>query len=286
MAQNVIIGVPSWTGELVFSGGAWQTAYPLANLARLPIARVARSVDAATSSTKFTATLAKSRPIRCLALVRHNLSLAGRFRLRLHADAALLTTVFDTGWLDVWPVVYPLDQCNWFDDFLWSGKYTEEQIAGYVWTRPLWLAQEVPARGLTLELDDPANPSGFVEIGRIEIAQGWQPSVNIAHGAEFGWRFRSLVSEALGGVRYIERREKPRQVRASIGWLKRDEALVRAFEWQRQSDLDQPFLWFPRPDQPVHWLRETFLARLTDPGPMAWVAHDRHALPIALEEVL
>jgi hypothetical protein len=287
--QNAVIGFPRWTDRAVFSagGGAFQAGYPVGNLAELPLSRAARTATAAPADARFQAILDKPRAMRLLALVNHNGSLDGQFRIRLYADQTLAEpAVFDSGWLAFWPPVYPSQTLEWEDDQWWSGQYSTEEIAGYRATRPIWLDRLYLAQGLRVEIRDPGNPDGFFQCGLFEIAQGWRVGVNFQIGAEHGFRARSQALEALGGVRYFDRREKPRVFSGSIDYLPRDEALARAFEHQRQSDLDRPFLWLPDPDATIHLLRQCWLARNAELGLMRYASFDRDSATLKFEEVL
>jgi hypothetical protein len=286
MATNAIFGFPRHTPDVTWSGGSWETDYPRTNLGTLPLARVARSTDATTASTQVVGTFSRDRPLSLIGIVRHNLSAAATYRLRVYGDAGLSTLVYDSTATDVWPAVYPSETLEWEDDRWWDGKYTDEEIEGYTWTRPIWLGQVYLARAFLLEIFDTANPDGYVEIGLLEVSEGRPVSVNLGYGYQEGWRFRSTGVEAIGGARYFDRRDKPRTVRGEINYLGRNEAMARFFEMQRQQDLDVPLLYFPFPDETVHWLRTAFLATLDDPGPIAYTAKSRNSVPIALREML
>jgi len=289
MAQNAVIGFPRWTEKAVFQadGGSYAAGYPVTNLGGLPLSKVARSASAAVTDTRFLAVLDKLRPVRLVAMVNHNASLDGRFRLRLYGDRfAAAPAIYDSGQLPFWPSVYPPSSVEWEDDQWWSGQYSTEEIAGYRATRPLLLDRIHLAHAIRLEVMDPTNPDGFFQCGLFEIAQGWRIGVNFAVSAEHGFRARSQSLEALGGVKYFDRREKPRLFTGSIDYLPRDEALARAFEHQRQTDLDQPFLWLPDPDATVHLLRQCWLARNASLGMMRYASVDRDGVPLIFEEVL
>lgn len=286
MAQNAIFGWPRWTPDITWSGGSWSASWPVSNVGSLPLARVARSSNTTLAATQIIGTLSRDRPLQLFGLVRHNLTAAARYRLRLYGDAARTILLLDTNWLAVWPEVYPYGTLEWEDDAWWTGTYSDSDLAGYTWTRPLWLGQLLLARAFLLEFDDTANVAGYVEIGMVEVAQGWQPSLNMAYGYQTGWRSRSPSVEALGGAKYFDRRDKPRIVRGDLTRLPRDEAMARGFEMQRVQDADQPLLWFPFPDEPFHWVRDAMLARLVDPGLLGFPFYNRMTFPFSLEEVL
>lgn len=284
--ERAVVGWPRLTSVVTLTSGSWNATYPRDNMKVLPLARVARSTDATLASTQVIGTFDRDRPVRLFALVRHNLSISAKYRLRLYQDAARTILLLDTGWVDVWPEVYPSGQLEWEDDQWWTGKYSEDEIAGYTWTRPIWLGQIYLSRAFLLEIDDTTNAAGCVELGLLEIAQGYQVTYNVAYGYQEGWRPRSTAVEALGGGRYFDRRDKPRVARGEIKYLPRDEVMGRWFELVRQQDVDQPFLWFPFPDETIHWLRTCMLARLVDPGLIAYSVYARGDVNFALEEVL
>lgn len=286
MSEKAVIGFPRLTSRATFSGGSWAAAYPVGNLGILPLAQVARSTNLAAASTIFTATFDRESMVRMLGLVRHNLSTEAKIRIRIFEDVAKTILLADTGTVDVWPEVYPPSELEWEADNFWSGRYSAEEMADYAPTRPFLFEDLYLCRAIEVAITDPTNPAGYVEMGLFEVATGWQVGANYDFGAEYGFRFRSEMTEALGGVRYFERRDKPRVFSGSISYLRRDEALGRGFEMLRRHDIDEPFLWLPNPAEPLHWLRLCFLARNVNPGLLASTFVGRERFPISLEEVL
>lgn len=53
-------------------------------------------------------------------------------------------------------------------------------------------------RYIKFEIDDAANPDGYLEIGRILISKAWQPSINMKYGASFGFNDDSKHKRSLG----------------------------------------------------------------------------------------
>jgi hypothetical protein len=281
-----IIGFTRWTDSVGYSGGSWDDEYPASNLTLLPLSRVARTTGRGLADTKVVGTFARGRPVRLFGIVRHNLTLDAEYRLRLYEDIERTVQIFDSTWREVWPRVYTDEQLEWEDDQWWSGRYSNDEIAGYNWTAPIWLEDLYFPASFLLEFNDQANPAGYIEIGLLEIAQGWQLGVNYAVGANVGLKHRTLESEALGGVKYFERRDAPRRFDGLINYLPHDEAMTKAFEHQRQLGIDLPFLWFPTPDNPLHWVRNSFLARNVEPKLITLAHQKRDLVPVAFEEVL
>ncbi len=289
LTTNGVIGFPRWTSFATFSSsGSFNASYPVTNLGVLPLSRVARTSTAATANTTFTAIMDKPRPIQLIALINHNATLDATYRVRLWADVAKTQLLYDSGTGNkFWPQVYDSDLLEWESDQWWSGQYSTEEIAGYRATLPIILPQVYSAYAIQVDVVDTANPDGYFQIGFMEIAQVWQVGVNFQPGAQYGFRARTQTIEALGGVKYFDRRDKPRQFIGSIDFLDRDEAKAKAFEHQRQLDLDLPFLWIPDPSETLNLLRDCIFARNIDLGLLAYAQPtDSDSVPFKFEEVL
>lgn len=285
-ATNAVFGYPRWTELVTFSGGSWSTTYPVTNLGEMPLAKIARSSDCVVTSTKFQGVLSRSVPARLFALVRHSISVAGQYRLTLYSDDALANAVYSGSWTDVWPVAYDMDDVEWEDDYWWSGQYSSLERADRTWITPIWLDRAYSVRSFLLEISDPLNVNSVIDIGLFEVAQGWQVSVDIALPFDVGFEYRTLVEPTLGGSEVFEPRNKPRVNRGELAYLPRDEAFSKAFEMMAQHDLHVPLLFFPHPDEPKHWLRTTYLARINDPGLMSYANPMRNRVPISLKEII
>lgn len=284
--DKAIVGWPRWTAKATFSGGSWVAAYPLSNLGALPLARVARSTNLLATSTTFTITLDRQRNVRVLALVRHNLTVTATLRVRIWSDTAQTTLTYDSGINQAWLPVFSTGSLDWEDDQWWSGTYSQDALPGNFWTLPILLDGLKLATKIQVDIVDSANTAGYIEIGMCEVAQGWELSVNPEFGAEEGYRIRTQEQEALGGVKYYERRDKPRVWRGNVAMMPRDEALIQGLELTKQADIDLPFLWVPYPGDTPYLIRTAFLARNTNPGLIAYAAADRSTVPLAFEEVL
>jgi hypothetical protein len=294
--ERAIIGWPSARAQAVFStaaGGSWRAAWPLANMKVLPMSLVARSTTAAAVDTRFQVSFASPTPVQMLGLIGHNCSIAATMRYRLYGDSAMTELLHDTGDVEVWPRVYPFGTLDWYDPRWWNGKWSAAQIAQYNACTPLWLARRYRVKAIDVTIIDPANPDGYVQIGLFEPAEGWQFSTNPDVGAEYGFRARSKVVEALGGTEDYARFAAPRDWTGQISYLERNEALARGFDFIRDADLTEPFIWMPRPANPddprakEHLLRTCFFARNVEMPRFRYVTPLTHdSMTLNLKEVL
>lgn len=283
---NCMIGFPNRIDAATLSGGAWAATLPRANLQNRTLGKVARSSDATTASTQFDADLGAAKTIRMLALVNHNCSLAAQVRVRGASDAAFTAQVYDSGWADVWPTVYPSGSLDWEEDNWWGGKYTDEQRAGYTATCVHVLAANALARYWRVEISDTSNAAGYVQIGRIFIGPAWQVKNNPSYGAAIGWQTDTQAQRALGGAEYFQWRTPYRVDSFTLEHMSVDEGLANAFEIQRRAGIDAEVLWVFDPNDTVHALRRRYLGRLQKLDPIRYPYFNAAATAFEIKELL
>lgn len=283
---NVMLGFPNRIDAATLSGGSWQATLPLSNLQTRTLGKVARSSNALAASTKFDIDLGAEKNIRVLSLVNHNLSLAATCKIVAAATADFASPIYDSGNIEVWPVVYPADALDWEEDNWWDGKYTAEQREGYTWTAVHILQSNILARYWRVEITDSGNAAGYVQIGRVFIGPAWQPETNMSWGLALGWQTDTELQQARSGALYFSRRTPRRVTRFSLENMTEDEALANAFELQRRAGIDAEVLYIFDPDDTVHALRRRFLARMRELSPIENPYPNGHQTPVQIEELL
>jgi hypothetical protein len=258
------------TSSFTLSGGSWNASYPETNLQLLPLSRVARTTNATTPNTSIIATSATPKQAGIVALARHNMSLSATIRVLVWSDAAMSTLVYDSSYINVW-----------------AGSVTATDIAGSICT---WFhrfaAVGTTVGAIRLDINDTGNTDGYVQAGYLEIASVFEVTYNPDWGMNYGFRWRSQTTEAIGGALYVDRRAKPRVVKGVFKYSPRDEAMAKHFERERQLDLDQPILFVPFPGETTHLNRTVMLARQVDAGLAALTVMGFDSVPFALEEII
>lgn len=284
---NAILAFGNRIDSATLSGGSWLSTLPLANLKDRRLGAVARSSNADLASTKFDIDLTGARRLRIIALVRHNFSLAAQYRITLSAAADFSSPVHDSGWVDVWPIIYPSGTLPWGSPSWWTGRPSIEEIESYSnRTLACILPRSLNARYVRVEISDPDNSLGYVELGRVFLADGWQPVRNMVYGASLAWEDKSDVQEALSLAEFFGERPQYRVARIAFENMTEDEAMATAFEIQRQVGVTREVFFVWNPADTVHALRRQFLARLRtlsaieNPGPDRWRA------PFEIKELL
>lgn len=252
----------------VLSGGSWTDGLPLNNLRTRKQARVARSTSASPTATQFIIDLGSTKVWRILALVAHQISLDGRWRLTASNDPAVSSPAYDSGWMKAWPRVYETSALEWEDDNFWSGQYTLDEIRGMNATlshRPPNLRSE---RYVKIEIDDVTNVDSFVQIGRLFIANGWSPSSGILVGATFGFTDDSEVQRSWSGAEVFAEKRRRREAVIEIAPLEEAESYGKALEMMRQAGVTGEVFFQWSGTDTTRALQRQFLGRLQRLSPI------------------
>jgi hypothetical protein len=274
---NCLFGFPRMTPYYTAAGGSWNATYPVANLLSLPLSRVARSTNALVASTVIDLTSSPAQSATTVSLARHNLSGNAQIRVNCWADAARTTPTFVGGYEDVWPTALK--------------TMTAAERANAVWT---WFkrfsATPITCGAIRLEISDAANAAGYVQAGFAEVCQHFETRWNFEWGMNWGFTFRSQVTEAIGGAQYVDRRAKPRIARGNFPFVTRDQSQTKFWEMWRQLDLADPLLFVPLYDEPTHYPRTAMLAQQLDAGPARMAMRGAGTLidsvPFSLREII
>lgn len=284
--SNAIVGFPRWTAEATFSATSVDAKYPAANLGTLPLSYPWRSASGALSGVSITATMPKLRKVGLVVIGRHNLSITATARVRVYRDIAKTVLVYDSGAFRVWPAVFTEDQVDWDGGRWWDRTYADDEVAGYPWYRPILVPGEEYAMAVQVDINDPDNTYGYLQISLLEVAAALQFPINFAYGAQYGYRGRTEAQESDGGTIQRRRRQKPRKFVGAIQYVSRDVALGSFLEMRRQLDIDLPFFWWPDPTDTVHGLRNAYMAHFTELDLQTYAALDLDGVPFANEEEL
>ncbi len=276
---------PDRCESATLSAGAWRTFLPVKNLKSVPLGVVARTTNAALSSTEVRLDLGISRAIGVLVLCNHNLSSVAKYRVQGSTVSDFTSAVHDSGWLDAWPSLWPTEALDWEDDRWWDGKITEEERAGYT-ANLIHTLPESYARYWRLLIDDTTNADGYIQAGRLILAQAWQPSVNMDWGNKLGYETDTQSETTLSGARYFDSRPQRRLFSCQLSWLNDDEAYGRILEMMRACGLNRELFVLTDPDDSVNSIRRNFLATFRQLNAIESPYLNAHSIALEFTEVL
>lgn len=289
---NCLICWPNHAEDATVSGGSWLPALPLNNIKSRFKSQVARSTNLAEASLVINADLGKNRYITSLALVGHNMSTTATARIRFWSDAEMTACVYDSGYVEVWPRWYDTLQLRWGDDNFWSGRISKSQLKSL---SPIFLhvplnssfsatAQSVRAVSFDIKNDD--NTDGFVQIGRLYIAEDWTPALNMSYGATIAWNDPSIVDTSLDGTEYYEERPKFRTITFTLDNMKYNEGINKALLMTLERGVTKDFLFVFDPSNQQLLQQRSFVGRLSQLSQLEHPTFGRTSMAFALKEVI
>lgn len=280
---NIKIAFPDVSKNCVLSAGAWAPGYPQTNL-QTPLLDVpARTQDLTLASTKIQGEQNQFVEVGAVALCAHNLSPTAKYRVTLSRSPGLGDIFYQSDWADVWEPSF--QGVPFVDIHFWTGRPTLSDLAGYRANLVHWLPGVVLAKSWLIELDDRANPAGYIQIGRTYLGSVFSPIYNYSYGASFGTESRTQLDEADSGAKTSARRIARRSFTAKLDWLSKNEEM-RWLDIQRVMDVDEPLIFSRDPDDTFNSFRSTFLATFAQLDKIEHPYPNTHAVPVNFLEVL
>jgi hypothetical protein len=283
-----MLGFPNVGDSATLTGGSWTSALPLSNLQIRQLGKVARSTNATLASTQFDVNFSTNpQNINVINLTNHSISVYGTYRIRIWSDVGMTNLKYDSGFQNVYPVVYPYGYLEWENNGFWRGSYTTAQLVGYTSSLNHILDKNYLATYMRIEINDTTNPAGYISIGRLFTAPTWQPVVNAQFGsASLGWESPTQVQAAISGAEYFQRRTPYRVAKFTFDILTVDESFAQAFEMFRQAGLDGEVLFIQNPNDTIHAIRTRFLGRLRTLSPIEYPNYGMNKAAYDLKELL
>lgn len=284
-STNALIGFNNQADNGSFSNGSWIPSLSLANLQQRQLGVVARTTGLSPAATMFDFNAGLGKLIRCVAIVNHNFNLDSQIRIRGSQDNSFATWDVDTGYKDVWPVVYPFgsvpyEAANW-----WDRRYSPNDIAGYTPTYIIDLGASYRSQYWRVEVSDPNNPAGYVQLGRSFFGQAWQLAINILAGAGLGWETTTKSQKALSGAQFFAKRTPYRVLRFNT-LHSDDDGLSQKFEIDRLMGLDGEVVISMNPQDTVHKLRRQFVGHMRALNPLMFPYYQTTQSAWEIEELV
>lgn len=291
---NAVLGFRNWLtpdpayATVATTGGLWLPDLPFANAIRPGLAEIARSADANPQHTRRWLDLGTTRDTRLVAFVAPKASRLARFRARCFEtwQDEGSTLLGDTGWIELYPVIYPVGTLpTWHVSFV-DGRLAEEEASLYPVHLYHVFQASVVGRYWLIEIDDGGGGSAHVDLPYVMLTPGWQLGINMAYGASLGWEDRSIAEESWGGAEYFEVLDGRRVVRFQIDRMADDEALAWGFDLMRRQGTHGEVFFAWDPDDVAHRHRRAFYGRLRRLSPVEAAAFGFSSLSFEIAEII
>jgi hypothetical protein len=274
--SNVLIGFGNRANNITFASGygSWMTSLPKENLRYPILGRIARSTDATLNNTKFGFNMGVGYDIRVLALCSHNLSASALVRITAYGtDSSYTTSIFDSGWVAVWGNVFTSGLTG-FDDTTPGGSLPHGYSFDAVHSDKIWYAghfnwnyiynftSNVNSQYWRVEINDTTNTNGYIDIGRLFIGGGWEPTYNFDFGQGVGWDTNTTVQYSKGGAPYFDVKKPTRKAKFTLSHSSQIEAMQVIHTLVGIHGLDKELIYIQDREQTQDIHRTAFLGRL------------------------
>jgi hypothetical protein len=187
--------------------------------------------------------------VEALALVAHNFSDDAMLRLRLAHSAVDVTAApgYDSGEVSAWPL---------------SGKPTETDWQSFI---SLIIAENGTAyRYGRIDILDPANTDGYVQVGRLFVGPAFVPEINVDLNPSLNLISPDEVGRTSFGHTYGDNRgPAARVMQLPMSAIDEDEMGDELFELQRYCGLAKDFLFCLDPAATTRFHRYSMQARFS-----------------------
>ena len=286
---NITLGHRPWTHTATFHAlGDEVAGYGVAQLQNDILSKPWRSATLDPEDTRFRVTLPQLRLVNSLWLVWHNLTRDGQVRLRLYRnDSGEQQLVYDSGFQSWLSEVYDEELVDW-DGGNWHDRtYTDEELDSTPLYDPFYIAGSLYTDEIIIDIYDPLNPAGYVEVGFMPIEEAIEIPVNPTYGATSGFNVRTTMEEAEGGYEDFDPLDKPRYFDGEIEYMETIAAKGIFYEMQRQLDIHRCMTFWLDRDDTQNRLRDAWLARQDKSmAPIQYKTFDSAGIRIKLKEVI
>lgn len=192
--------------------------------------------------------------------------------------------VTDSGGVAAWPAVaYPTDSVPAADPRYGAAFSAEDALSVpmpfvYIPSAP------VTARYWRVGITDTGNAAGYVEVARLCICGGYQPTLNVVYGSTAGWTTATTRVETDGGAAVFNVKRSRRVWTGATDNVPMDEALISPFEFMRSLGLSGQCFFVFDPTDTALMSRRAFLAVQQSLSPLVYAELARYGVPLALIE--
>ncbi len=174
---------------------------------------------------------------------------------------------YNSGWQDALQVAFMgAAPSNWGDQYDVQSNFSE-----------------VESRYATVEVEDPFNSIGAVQLGYLFAADGFQPKINAAYGLQDAREDLSTATTTPSGTRYATERRRPKSVKFALPWSTQSEA-DQIHEMQAEIGTVGEVLYMPEPDNPERNQRYGFLGHLSELSPIEYPYPLTRAIPVQIKQ--
>ena len=275
---NIILLYEGNGASISLGGGDYEASLPITNLLTNDFSQVARTTSVDLVDTLAQVTLDADYYARAIVLGPGNFTPLMKYRIRTYSDA-FTTLKYDSDWRysEAGQADAPI---KWGEPNFWVRGNTGKTHLIHVFDQP-----EL-ARYWQIEIDDQTNDAGYLDIGRLFMPMGWQPSINYVVGGSQGWTANAQSQQMLGGGKVVRNLPRQRTFACQFDLLTEAEATLEAQRLIEAVGYSEPVFIIPAPDDSANMNRKSFFATITQPDPVTHLQVNYARTGLQLEEII
>lgn len=226
-----------------------------------------------------------------IVMLTTNLTTANTHQLEVYPASTAALAVANTGTAnagDVEVTDFNQDRLQYDSGYVtpWPAGLTVEDVVGLNVPFVAVMPTPVLATLCIVEIRDPTNPAGFIDLARLIVAGAYQPAVNMSWGSGLGLEDLSTRDDSDGAPTIFTTRAKRRVVSGVLEDIAEAEAFGSFWKMQQQlGTTGQLFFMWDSADTTYKHIR-SFLAVFKTLSPLEAAYMARHRGAFALVEEL
>lgn len=249
------------------TGGNWKSGdTSLSNVQNDRYWRVARSASLLPEETQFDIDCRTLKTAHGFAIIVPNATTKCRVRVAAYPDVSYATPTFQTAWTNAG---------------VSGSAWKDEERAPIISTV---FAQPVTSRFWRVEIDDPDNLYGHIDVARLFLGEGISPSFNYSYGATLTFKNNVLSSSTLSGSLVHKRRVNPRHWQCNFEYLPDHEAFGDVYDFLRYVGFDREVFILPDSEEKSQLQARSFFGTISQLDPLAQAVIGRSSFGFGVEE--
>lgn len=263
IAALPILTTANWSDFATLSCATALAAAPATNLQRMQPTTLMRTT---TTFASIIANRGSPQYFNLVSLLFTNATALATVRVRSAVSEAGLTSgaIFDSGMLQ-----------------LLASATTDARRHSL-----LFLANPIYAQWVQIDVADPTNPDGYLNIGRLYIANAHQFTRNFDYGVGMGFVDRSTLTRSKAGLTFPTRAQPAKTIGGRIGFQSEDEVLSNMYEIELSCGLSRDALLISDPTPGVHRHKKIAYGLLTKLAPIVNSRFNLFDIEIDIEGLL
>jgi len=138
-----------------------------------------------------------------------------------------------------------------FGEFTWGGEVNVFEGVSYL-VRPPALAlfgKDISARYYRVDIEDPSNTYGYIDLYKLVISPAWQPDINIDRSWSITYIDKSKKTRSYGSQLYVEEMPQYRVLTVDFKLFSRQELMSNLLELDRVLGTEKPILVILTPSE-------------------------------------